>query len=258
MGLLVRHVIELLTTLVTMTLVTLLTAAQPEATRTFSDDRVDAQPAGFKFTGTEQARPDKWVVRREGDNNVLVYAGDPERRRGTRGDPPRVGDPQRGDDPQRGGAPQTGKRNGDPSRRRRYALAILDGPARANGSIEVNIKHAGRSGRGGVVWRYQDPLNYYTVHLDLDEADQDIALYRVVKGNRTRIGNDADLQLRPSDWHVLKVSHENETIRVYLGGVKVFDVQDKTFRGPGAVGLWSALDSVMYFDDLSFDASVPR
>jgi hypothetical protein len=247
MGLLVRHVIELL-----IALVTLLTAAQPEATRTFTDDRVDLPPAGFKFSTSEPTPPpDQWLVRREGDNHVLVFTGDPERRRGRRGDSQR-GKGSSGN--QRGG----GTNVADPERRRGFALALLDGPSRTNLSAAASFKNARRTGRAGFVWRYQDSQNYYMVHLDIDEADQEIGLYRIVNGNRVNIGREADMQLRQSDWHELKVFHENDHIRVYLGGIKVFDVEDKTFRGPGAVGLWVAADTIMYFDNLSLAASDPR
>jgi hypothetical protein len=241
----VGHVAALL-----MAFVTIVAAAQPETVRTFDEDRVDAPPAGFVFSGTAETRADRWLVRRERNNNVLVHFGDPERRRRV------AGDPERG----RGNAGDPGRSRGsvaDPERRRRFALALLDGPRRTNLSVVASFKNAGRTGRAGFVWRYQDSQNFYIVHLDLDEADQEIGLYRVVNGNWARIGVEEDLQLQ-HDWQTLKVVHANETIRVYLSGIKVFDVRDKTFRGPGAVGLWSAADTVMYFDNLSVSEDVRR
>jgi hypothetical protein len=210
-----------------MAVVALVAAAQPGAVRTFDGDRVDAPPAGFTFTGT----PDRWVVRRERDNNVLAHQGDPARR---------------------GGIP------GGSARRRGIALAILDGPGLTNVSFAASFKVAAGKGRGGFVWRYQDPQNYYMVGLDLEEDDQEIGLYRVVSGNQTRIDHEKDLQIQQNDWHVLKVVHANETIRVYLGGIKVFEVHDKSFRGPGAVGLWAAGDGTLYFDNVSLDEGERR
>jgi hypothetical protein len=241
----VRHVTELL-----MAFVTLLTAAQPETTvRTFNDDRVDSPPAGFHFDGSAPTRSDRWLVRREGDNNVLVHLGDPERRKG-------------GSEARDYGRGSAGERSrgsvADPERRRRFALALLDGPGRANVSVSATFKNVGRTGRAGFVWRYQDSQNYYMVHVDLDEADQEVGLYRIVNGNRVRIEHEKDMQLRKTGWHELKVSHLNETIRVYLGGIKVFEVEDKTFRGPGAVGVWTAADTVMYFDDISLGSGDSR
>jgi hypothetical protein len=190
-------------------------SAQPETVRTFEEDRVGVPPVGFVFSGTAPMRPDRWLVRRERDNNVLAHVGSLPR----------------------GGG---------------IALAVLDGPRAANLSVAARFKLAAGDRPGGFVWRYQDPQNYYMVSLDLaDVAEQEIKLYRVVSGNRIRIGREEDMDLSQKDWHVLKVVHANETIRVYLDGIKVFDVRDRTFRDAGAVGLWSADDAVMYFDDLS-------
>jgi hypothetical protein len=189
-------------------------AAQPEAVLTFEEDRDGVPPVGFVFSGTAQMRPDRWLVRRERENNVLAHLGDPERGKG-------------------------------------IAFAVLPGPGPANLAVAARFKLVAGDGTAGFVWRCQDARNYYMVRLDL--AEQEIGLYRVVSGNRIRIGREEDLELRQSDWHALKVAHTGETIRVFLDGVKVFEVHDRTFRDAGAVGLWSAADAVMYFDDLSVD-----
>jgi hypothetical protein len=197
-------------------------AAPTEAMRTFEEDRVGAPPAGFVFSGTVQARPDRWLVRRERDNNVLAHLGDPDRTRGN-------------------------------------AIAVLERSGPANLTVAASFKLAAGDGPGGFVWRYQDPQNYYMVSLDLADVHvQELKLYRVVRGNRIGIGREEDLELRQQDWHVLKVVHANETIKVYLSGIKVFEVQDRTFRGAGAVGLWSAADAVMYFDNFSLEEGEPR
>src|SRR6185436_19060611 len=49
--------------------------------------------------------------------------------------------------------------------------------------------------------------------------------------------------------HVLKVVQGDDRIRVYLGGIKVFDAKDRTFRGAGGIGLWSSGDSAAQFED---------
>jgi hypothetical protein len=212
-----------------MAFAALIAAAQHEAVRTFDGDRVDAPPAGFTFSGTAPTGADRWVVKRERDSNVLAHIGDPEHGRAIAA-----------------------------NRRRGIALAILDGPGHANVSFAASFKVASGKGRGGFVWRYLDPQNYYMVGLDLEEGDQEIGLYRVVSGNQIRIGREEDLQIQQNDWHVLKVVHANEIIRVYLGGIKVFEVHDKNFRGPGAVGLWAAGDGILYFDNVSVDEGERR
>jgi hypothetical protein len=209
--------------------VAFIAAARHEAVRTFDGDRVDAPPAGFTFSGTAPTGADRWVVKRERDSNVLAHIGNPEHGRAIAG-----------------------------NRGRGIALAILDGPGLANVSFAASFKVASGKGRGGFVWRYQDPQNYDMVGLDLEEDDQEIALYRIVRGSQIRVGREADLQIQQNDWHVLKVVHTNETIRVYLGGIKVLEVHDKNFRGPGAVGLWAAGDGTLYFDNVSVEEGERR
>ena len=80
----------------------------------------------------------------------------------------------------------------------------------------------------------QDADNYYLARLDLDR--QDIALYRVSAGNRTRIDGEDDLELDPTAWHTLRVVQEDEKIRVYLGGIRVLRARDRTFDKGGRRG----------------------
>jgi hypothetical protein len=205
-----------------MALVTVVAAGQPAPVRTFEEDRVGAPPAGFVFSGTTQGSPERWLVRRERDSNVLAHLADPKRGRG-------------------------------------IAIAIVEGRRPANVTVAASFRLAAGDGAAGFVWRYQDPQNYYVVGLDLaDLPKQEVGLHRVVRGNRIRIGREEDLELRQQDWHVLKVVHANETIRVSLDGINVFDVNDRTFRDAGAVGLWSAGDVTMYFDNLSLEEGERR
>ena len=60
-------------------------------------------------------------------------------------------------------------------------------------SVSARVRLAGGQRSGGIVWRVQDAENYYLARLDLDR--QDIGLYRVAGGNRTRIEGEDDLEL---------------------------------------------------------------
>ena len=106
----------------------------------------------------------------------------------------------------------------------------------ADGQPDVSVVGAGQARRrpalGGLVWRVQDAENYYLARLDLDR--QDIGLYRVTAGNRTRIEGEDDLELDPTAWHTLRVVQEDENIRVYLGGIRVLRARDRTFGKTGA------------------------
>ena len=82
----------------------------------------------------------------------------------------------------------------------------------------------------GLVWKYQDRLNHYSAQLDL--AKQELAVYRVVNGNRIRLEREDDLELDPDAWHSLKIFQERGEIRVYLGGIRVFSERDRLPRTP--------------------------
>ena len=183
--------------------------AGSNSVRTFNDDPVGSRPPGFVFASSRQAPSDHWIVERDGDNRFLTHTLGPS----------------------------------GPG----FALAVLDGIQSKDLAISARLKFSGGNGEGGLVWRYQDAGNFYMARLDLH--DQRMAIYRVVRGNRIRIEGKDELELDATAWHVLRARHENERIRVYLGGVKVFDVIDRTFRQPGSVGLWSAGESAISFDD---------
>jgi hypothetical protein len=51
------------------------------------------------------------------------------------------------------------------------------------------------------------------------------------------------------------VTVRGPSIVVSLNGQGLYEVDDKTFTGPGKVGLWTKADSLTYFDDLMI---VPR
>jgi hypothetical protein len=187
-------------------------AAAPAVWRTFDDDAAGRPPAGFAFHVARQPSPARWTVQRDEQNGLLVHEQDPE-----------------------GHAA--------------FALAVLDDPrpgGRTTASVRLRLTAGSRS--AGLVWKLQDSDNYYLARLDLQK--QDLGLYRVVHGNRVRIEGEDDLELDRVAWHALKIVHEGETIRVYLGGIRVLRARDRTFESDGAVGLWCTGDTTAQFDDL--------
>lgn len=185
--------------------------AQPGVVRTFEQDVVDRPPSGFLFGAARDAAVDRWAVREVDDRRALTHLGDG------------------------GGADG-------------LAIAVLEAPAFRDVELTVRLKTPGGLGSGGLVWRYRDAENCYLVELDLGR--QDIGLYRLVRGNRIRIEREDDLELDPNAWHAIRLVHKDDTIRVYLGGVRVFRTRDRTFSGAGRVGVWSAGASTLHFDGI--------
>jgi hypothetical protein len=196
-------------------------AAHNVLVRTFEDDKVGAPPAGFVTAAGRDAAADRWTVSREGKGRVLLHQGH--------------------------ASPSDG-----------FALAIVSAAQYQDVEISVRIKATGGSRSAGLVWKFQDPLNHYAVQLDLTK--QEAAMYRVSGGNRIRLEREDDLELDPDAWHSLKVVQEDSEIRVYLGGIRVFTERDRSIRARAGVGLWTAGDATVMFDDFRVeeDTDTPR
>lgn len=177
----------------------------------FERDAVGQPPAGFAFAEMRDAAPKQWSVRREGATQLLVHTGDPASGRG-------------------------------------FATAIVDAPPLDEGEVSVRIRLLDGDRAGGLVWRYRDPRNFHMVQFTLGE--QSIGLYRVVDGNRVRLELEDDLELDPLAWHTLKVVQRRRSVRVYLGGIRVFEDRDRTDDTGGGVGVWCGGNSTAQFDDL--------
>ena len=69
-------------------------------------------------------------------------------------------------------------------------LAVVEGLSFADLVLSVRVRLLEGARSAGVVWHYRDADNYYLARLDLRE--QDVRIYRVVAGNRTRLEEDLD------------------------------------------------------------------
>lgn len=185
--------------------------------RTFDEDAVGAPPAGFTLAIARQQTPGRWLVRAEGANHYLAHLADAAAAGG-------------------------------------FALAVLDAPHPAQMRASVRLKLADGERAGGLVWRYQDAENFYVAALDL--RVQEVALYRVVRGNRIRLDEEDELELDPSAWHSLRVVQDDDAIRVSLGGIGVMRVRDRTVAEGGRAGVWSGGGATTWFDDFRIEPEI--
>ena len=139
----------------------------------------------------------------------------------------------------------------------RFPLAIYDKSNFKDGELSVKTKAiSGKVDQGaGLVWRYQNPDNYYLVRSNA--LENNVVLYKVHNGRRTSIapkGSPAGTygishKVPAKAWNTLRVTCSGSLFTVYFNGEKLYDVEDSTFANAGKVGLWTKADSVMYFDD---------
>jgi hypothetical protein len=129
-----------------------------------------------------------------------------------------------------------------------YKLVLLNGPTSAN--VDVEVSFLAVSGKadlgGGLIWRAKDDRNYYL--LRASAVEQNIRLYRVVKGTRQLIKNH-NRSIGPSAWHTLRVTQHGCELQIRYDNELLFQLCEQTFDR-GRVGLWTKSDAVTYFDDL--------
>jgi hypothetical protein len=139
----------------------------------------------------------------------------------------------------------------------RFPLAIWDGTSVQDGEVSVEFKPLSGSvdQAAGIVWRYQDPGNYYIVRANA--LENNVVLYKVVSGVRESIAPKGlpskaygVKHLIPrGTWSTLRITFKSATFTVFLNGERLFEAEDRTFSGAGKTGLWTKADSVTYFDD---------
>jgi hypothetical protein len=140
-----------------------------------------------------------------------------------------------------------------------FAWAVKSHHPIQNGFVEVEIKPvSGREDQeGGIVWRFKDSENYYTVRANALEGN--VVLYKTVGGKRSSLqvkgrmfGYGMDTTVPSNKWSSLRVEFVGQLFTVFFNGSKLFEVEDRTIADAGSVGVWTKADSVTLFDDLSY------
>ena len=150
----------------------------------------------------------------------------------------------------------------------RYPLLILDDFSARD--VDVSVKFKAISGKvdqaAGIVWRLQDKDNYYIARANA--LENNVVIYKTVAGKRSSIGIKSDpkaygvkTEVLANKWNTLRVRMVGNLAEVFLNDVKIIEVENDSFQGPGKIGLWTKADSVTYFDDLqmtSIDESAAK
>ncbi len=186
--------------------------APPKVEADFDSDPVNQMPAGWTSAMTHQGAPPRWEVVRDetapSKPNVLA---------------------QLSDDPTSG----------------RYPLAIYQKLELRDGDLSVKFKPISGTvdASGGLVWRYQDPNNYYIVRSNA--LEDNTVLYKVENGRRRSIAPKGTPpktygvkhEVTLGRWHTLRVTFDGPLFTVYYDGKEMFEVEDHSFSEPGKVGL---------------------
>lgn len=191
-----------------------------ETPLTFEDAPTGAPPPGFSFALTGGGHPVRWVV---------------------------LEDPS---------APAGGKVLAETSQDRtsgRFPLVILEGFEARDVAISVHFRPISGTvdQAAGLTVRLRDPRNYYIARANA--LENNVRLYRVVNGRRTQFAG-VDVPVPRDRWQSLGLRIESDRLLVTIDGRELFTATDRTFRGPGRVGLWTKADSLTHFDNLEVQA----
>jgi hypothetical protein len=117
-----------------------------------------------------------------------------------------------------------------------------------NGIISVKFK-ANRGDEdegGGIIWRAQDPDNYYVARFN--PLEDNFRMYYVKNGVRRMLAS-AHIALDAKRWHSMKIVVNGKRFECYLNSKRLLSITSSVFNRPGGVGLWTKADAATSFDD---------
>jgi hypothetical protein len=137
---------------------------------------------------------------------------------------------------------------------RDQSIALLDRSACRNGDISVDLKLV--SGKleesAGIIWRYQNPANYYFALASAGKHA--VGIYKK-ENNAVSLVAHASVPhfVNGAEWNLLKVAFRGPRLTLYFGHRKLIEVEDTTFPNGGRAGVWTKADTEAYFDNFRVD-----
>lgn len=132
-------------------------------------------------------------------------------------------------------------------------IAIFDKVVCKDGDLSVKFRIDGShpsDAAVGIVWRYQDAGNFYLLSLT-DEGN--VVLHRVRNGVSEVVSSGGREEIRPGQWHLVKVAFRGPKIQVFFGNRSLFTADDAGLSAPGRTGVWVKGAHVAAFDDFRID-----
>ncbi|MGZ3473901.1 MAG: hypothetical protein ACXVCJ_05410 [Polyangiales bacterium] len=135
-----------------------------------------------------------------------------------------------------------------------FPLAVFRDPP-PSGELRVSVRFLPRSGKidqaAGIAFGIGEDGSYFGARANA--LENNVLLFRVVKGKRTVIAEVAKVETKSGEWHTLAIELAGKSVAVEVDGKrrleKTLEIEPK-----GRVGLWSKADSRVTFDTF---AAVP-
>lgn len=134
-----------------------------------------------------------------------------------------------------------------------FPVCIKNDPNLKDGFVEVKFKPVGgkEDQAGGVIWRVQDPKNYYISRANA--LEDNVTIYHTIGGKRVAF-KSINTKVTSGVWHTLRVDFKGNKFTVTFDGTKIIEATDESFANAGKVGVWTKADSVTLFDDFAYGA----
>ena len=99
------------------------------------------------------------------------------------------------------------------------------------------------------------PLNYMAAQHELTcgTPDAPCRTIQFIVDQLVPLGGGGSIKVAAGTWHTLAVKMVGDQIDCSLDGKKYLDAKDDAIAKPGKIGLWTKADSVIEFDDLTFE-----
>ena len=133
-----------------------------------------------------------------------------------------------------------------------FPLFVYDGDVFRNFKFSTRFKIVSGVAEqmAGVVFRYQNPTNFYVVRASA--LGKNVRFYKVVNGIRTEpLGPQVDLTA--GTWHTLTVQCEGTQITFSLDDKPLMPPLNDNSFAEGKIGFWTKSDAVSYFADARVD-----
>ncbi len=113
-------------------------------------------------------------------------------------------------------------------------------------SARFKIMEGKQAQSAGIVFRWQDPQNYYSARIDT--LGGWFLFKKVINGQEQEpIGNR--LKIEPRQWHTLDIQCKGPQISLRFNGTETIPTLTDTQFPTGKIGYWTQADTVAYFAD---------
>jgi hypothetical protein len=118
-------------------------------------------------------------------------------------------------------------------------------------STRFKIVSGGVAQMGGIVFRYQNPTNYYVLVASV--LDKHFWFFKIVNGVRSDRLIGPAIEISKNEWHEMSVKCEGNHINCLFDGKQIIPMMTDDSFMSGKVGFWTKSDSVVYFTDSKVD-----